>query len=345
MPSADDDPPRGKGLTKLGLGKIPIEVLGRAVLGRTGAPSANVVMGPKAGVDFAAIKLDGGFLLVSADPITGASRNIGRYAIQVSANDIATSGNRPQYAVSVVLLPEGSATADVDAIGRQIDDAARSLGVSVVGGHTEVTPRLERPIVTVTMFSYVRDFASAVGARDGDSLMMTKVAGLEGTAEIAAEHSDMLTGVPRSVIRRAMKLASKVSVVEEAVAAYKTGLVHAMHDCTEGGVVGGAYEMSLASGVGFVLDEASVPVATETRMVCDALGIDPLRLIGSGALLLAVEPGGEASVAKALSGICDVSKIGVFTKRTKLTVSKDGTRRRVTDAPEDELWRVLSRAG
>jgi hydrogenase maturation factor len=234
---------------RLSLGKIPIDVLNSTVLRFTGARSDRVVTPAKAGVDFAALKLDRGFMVVSADPITGVSDRIGRYAAKVSANDVATSGNAPQFAESVILLPEGSSESGLREVARQIHDAARENGMAILGGHTEVTTGLRRPIVIVTVFSFVDEFVTSAGAMEGDTIMMTKTAGLEGTAELAREHRFREGAISGTTLKRARGLIDKIDVTMEAVAAFRTGHVHAMHDCTEGGVVGAVFEMSLASGL------------------------------------------------------------------------------------------------
>ncbi len=326
----------------LALGKIPIRVLNSTVLKMTGAPSDRIATPPRAGLDFAAIRMDRGFMVVSADPITGVVTEIGKHAVTVSANDVATSGNRPQFAESVVLLPEGSTRDDVEEIAEQMHLAARDLGIAIVGGHTEVTPGLKRPIVAVTAFSFVTKFVSSGDVRDGDTLMMTKTAGIEGTVAIAGDRL-LSKRMPRQLVERAKGLASEMSIVEDAVTAYGAGVVHAMHDCTEGGVLGAVFEMSLASGLGFALDEKSVPVASETRQLCDSLSLNPLRLIGSGSLLLAVESGKEARVARALEPVCQVTRIGDFRKGKRVLRNRDGREVIVRSAPEDELWRALGR--
>ncbi len=315
-------------MRRLPAGKLPIDVLNYTFLRLTGARSPDIVTPPSAGLDFAAVKVGRKFLVVSADPVTGVSENIGRYAISVNANDVATSGNRPRFAESVVLLPEGADGRYAKRVALQMDAEAKRLGISILGGHTEVTPGLHHPIVVVTAFSFVDDFVSSKDAREGDSIVMTKTAGLEGTAVLAG----------------ARKFLDDISVVEEAVAAYRTGHVHAMHDCTEGGVLGAAFEMSLASGLGFELEEDLVPVAPETVEVCEKLSVDPLKLIGSGALLIAVAEGEETEVTKALSPFCRATVVGRFTGRGRSLVTKEGIREKVPAAPEDELWRVLPRA-
>ncbi|MGD1055278.1 MAG: AIR synthase-related protein [Nitrososphaerales archaeon] len=310
------------------------------VLRMTGTQSDAVITPPKAGLDFAAVKLGNRYMIVSADPITGVSENIGHYAINVSANDVATSGSRPQFAESVVLLPDGSSAKDVGDVARQMHRAARNLGITIVGGHTEVTPGLGFPIVVATVFSFVERYVSSRDARTGDAIMMTKSAGIEGTAALA-RHSSLTGKVPARVILRALGFHKKISVVEDSVAAFQTGFVRAMHDCTEGGVLGAVFEMSLASDLGFTLREDEVPVARETRTICETLSLDPLRLIGSGSVLLSVERGREAQVAKALDSVCRVTIIGEFTRGSRVLVKKDGEEEVIRSAPEDELWHAL----
>ena len=329
------------GRSQLGTGKIPIDVLESTVLRLTGQPSQQVLTGPQAGLDFASVKTRGGYLLVSADPITGVSDEIGTYAVRVSANDVATSGNRAQFAESVVLLPEGSSAEELRKIASQIHNAAKSSKISILGGHTEVTPGLHRPIVVITAFSLVKSFVTSAGAREGDSMLMTKTAGIEGTAELAREHGFAKGRVGPAALKSARKMINAIDISEEAVAAFGTGSVHAMHDCTEGGVLGAAYEMSVASGVGFRLRGEAVPVSRETEVICRELSIDPLRLIGSGSLLIAVPKGKEATVEDALRHICRVTRIGEFTRGRRVLISGKN-RFTLKAAPEDELWRVLS---
>jgi hydrogenase maturation factor len=196
-----------------------------------------------------------------------------------------------------------------------------------------------------TVFSFVEKYVSSQDAQEGDGIMMTKTAGLEGTAVISREPYVWGGVVPQRVAKGASRFLDRLSVADEAVAAFKTGQVNAMHDCTEGGVLGAAYEMSLASGIGFELKESSVPVAPETRSICGRLSLDPLKLIGSGSLLISVRKGREEKVQAALNGICKVTAIGHFRRRGRVLLRADGSESKVLSAPEDELWRALSRRG
>ncbi len=312
---------------RLPIGKIPIDVLSTTILKLTGAQSDRITTPAKAGLDFAAVRAGKGYIVVSADPVTGVSREIGTYALRVSANDVATCGHRPQFAESVILLPEGSTQRQVEEIARQVHESAKRLEIAIVGGHTEVTPRLSHPIVVITAFCYVDDYVTSGDAKSGDTIMMTKTAGLEGTA----------------VLGGSKRFLDRLSVVDEAVAAYGTGCVHAMHDCTEGGVLGAIFEMSFASGLGFELEEGRIPVAPETANLCRKYGIDPLKLISSGALLLSVEKGKEREVVEALSPI-RATTVGTFKKSGRTLVKKDGSMMTLHEAPEDELWRALGGA-
>jgi len=325
---------------KLSLGKLPPALLTKYVLDMTGAPSEELVVRPGVGLDFGVVKLRSRYLIVSSDPVTGVAKKAGWHAVIVSANDVATSGNRAGFMQSVILLPERVDEGAVRELTSKMADAARRLGITIVGGHTEVTPGLGRPIVMTTAFAIARSFITAGGAKAGDTLMMTKSAGIEGTALLAEEAARR--GVAPTTVRRASRFFERMVVVDEAEKAFQTGVVHAMHDCTEGGVLGAVYEMSVASRVGLEVHEGEIPVASETRAVCAVFGVDPLKLIGSGALLMAVEGGKEERVKSALDPLgIPVTSIGRFRpgKRT-LIHKRRGRKSLIRDSPADELWRV-----
>ena len=325
---------------KLSLGKLPPALLTRYILDMTGAPSEELVVRPGVGLDFGVVKLRSGFLIVSSDPVTGIARNAGRHAVVVSANDVATSGNRASFMQSVILLPERVDEGTVKELTSKMADTAQRLGITIIGGHTEVTPGLARPIVMTTAFAIAQSFVTAGGAKVGDTLMMTKSAGIEGTAILAEEAARR--GASPATVRRASRFLERMSIVDEAEKAFETGFVHAMHDCTEGGVLGAVYEMGVASHLGLEVDEREIPVAGETRAVCAVLGVDPLRLIGSGALLIAAEGGKEEAVRSALAPLgTPVTSIGRFRKGGRTLIQKKGGRRTlIRDSPTDELWRV-----
>lgn len=291
------------------------------------------------------VKLDGRYLIVSSDPVTGVEEDIGWYAVNVSANDVATSGARPRFLDSVVLLPEGSDESLVGEVAEQIDGAARSLRMMVVGGHTEVTPGLKRVVVVTTSFGITDRYVTARDAEEGDIILMTKTAGIEGTSILTRAFKDRLTGIEQETIQKASDLVKQISVVEDAAVLFVTGKVHAMHDPTEGGVLGGVYEMALASDLGFRLHVKDIAVAEETSAICASLKVDPSRLVGSGCLLAAVDPDGvDAVLGELKKHDMRGTVIGRFGGKQREMVKPDGS---VEDAEPmmvvDELWRLLRR--
>lgn len=273
----------------LDTGKLPPRLLDRLLRWR-GAPDPRVVVGPGCGVDAAVVAIGRRRLVLKSDPVTFATRRIGWYVVQVNANDIAVMGGRPAWFQPTILLPPGARAASAMAIAREIDHACRALGVAVTGGHTEVTDAVTRPVVAGDMQGLLvaRRIITAGGARPGDRLLLTKAAGIEGTALLAQERAPQLAGVlPAAVLRSARRLRQRpgISVVPEAVVAARHGAT-AMHDPTEGGVRAGVHEIAFASRVRVEVDLDRIPVLPATAAICRFYGIDPLGLIGSGALLV-----------------------------------------------------------
>ncbi len=286
-------------------GKIPQMVLQRSVFPYLGRADRRVIVGPAIGRDAAVVRLDSNRILVcSTDPITGAVRHVGRHVVHVNANDVAVAGGRPLWFLCTILLPPGSSEALLRGIMREVDLEAKKLAVSVVRGHTEAAAGVEHPIVAGFMIgeSNNRRFREAGHAREGDKVIMTKTAGLEGTAILAADHSKLLRrrGIGADVIERARKLGSQISIVPEAFIASRMGGVSAMHDPTEGGLVNGLWELAEASNKGMEVDHDKIPVAPETRMISHALRLDPLRLLASGSLLIAVDPSESRRIIRRL---------------------------------------------
>ena len=258
--------------------------------------------------------------------------------VNVNANDIAAMGGVPKWLMATLLLPPGADEALVSDIFAQIRAACAELGVSLIGGHTEITVGLDRPIAAGAMLGEVgkADAVLSAGARPGDALILTKGIALEGASILAREASERLSaaGVGGADIRRAAGFLFDpgISVVPDARALVRAAEVRAMTDPTEGGLSGALYELSAASGAGFEIDAESVPVAPECRAICAALGLDALGLIASGALLAAVAPG---DAAKAVSALADAGiaarAIGFATDRHSRVI----LRRR--DAPDSDF--------
>lgn len=331
-------------------GKLPIDVLLpllKSLSERKG--NGRVLVPPSIGVDVGVTKTNGEYLVVSSDPITGTIERIGWHAVNVSANDIATSGIMPEALTVVSLFPNGYGADQIMRISREIDSTARDLGIVVVGGHTEITPGLKRPIIVVTCFGSGDRFVTASMAKEGDSILMTKTAGIEGTS-ILARLDHVRKELGPVIARRASKLIDELSVIPEARAAAASGVrVHAMHDTTEGGLIGCLVEMSIASKLGFELDEKAIPIDDSTKQICRLISLDPLKLIGSGSLIIACSSRDQDRVIESVSdaGI-SCTRIGRFVSRSRgrVLLLRDGSKMRVTDVSiQDELWRALSEYG
>ncbi len=292
-------------MTRLPVGKLPVEML-RELLGRAGRADPRLRLGPGIGLDCAVIDAGDRWLVAKSDPITFATDEIGWYAVNVNANDIATAGARPMWFLATILLPEHEAeTSMVETIFSQILEACDQVGAVLVGGHTEITAGLGRPIVVGAMLGEVRRdrLITPRGALPGDRLLLTKGIPIEGASLVAREFGGRLTSLPEETVRRAREYLRRpgISVVRDAFCAVEAGGVHAMHDPTEGGLAGGLWELAEAAGVRLEVQRDAIPILPEGASVCEALGLDPLATIASGALLLVVAPDSAGRVLSALA--------------------------------------------
>lgn len=297
-------------------GKLPRDLLA-SLLDRYTHPTPDVVLGPRIGEDAAVIEMADRYLVVSTDPITFASQEMGYYAVMVNANDIATRGARPRWFLMTLLFPERRSDIEVEDLFRQVDAACRELHVGLIGGHTEVTPGLDRPLLIGTMIGEVAKARLVVtsGAQVDDDLLLTKGIAVEGTAILAREGEAFLAsrGYSEACIQRAQGYLRDpgIGVVKEALVAVDTARVSAMHDPTEGGLSSGLYELSEAAAVGLEVEETQIPILEETRRLCQEFQMDPLGLIASGALLITCHPRDTDRLLRAITGVgVPVSRIG-----------------------------------
>ncbi len=331
-------------MSKMGIGKIPNSVLKRIVLNQLGVVDPDVLVGPSIGEDAAIIKHGGGNLVFKSDPITGSVEEVGVLTVYVNSNDVASRGAAPRWFLGCILLPPESVESDLDKICRQIDSAAKELGVAVVGGHTEVTDGTTRPIVVGSMIGIVKNkrFITSGGSSPGDTLYMTKAAGIEGTVILSSEPR-IARDLGEDFVRRCKSMLPKVNAVDECLILADLDCVTSIHDVTEGGVLGCAWEMAEASSLGIFVNLASVRVFDETAALCSALDLDPFRLMGSGSVLFTVMAGKEDSVESSLerAGIL-YSRIGMMRDpgEGRLFMDLDGRLSSIPPPRSDELWRA-----
>ncbi len=287
------------------IGKIDEQDFRSLIMGKFGRRDPSVIVPPRTGVDAGVVDLGRGRVLVVAeDPIFTMPRlpleMFGRFTVHIGASDVAVMGLKPRYMTYSLLLPPDTARQDIKRIVDAIHAAARGLGIAIVGGHTGLYPGFTAPTIggiTVFAVGRKRDLVTPAGARPGDEVVLTKGPAIETAALLASlREGELAARHPAALVAKAKGLAKAITVVEDALTAAAAGGVTAMHDATEGGVMGGLFEIAAASGVGMEIDESRFVYPPEVRMVCETFGLDPVRAIAEGSLLLTVRPGRSAAV-------------------------------------------------
>jgi hydrogenase expression/formation protein HypE len=337
-------------MSVLPVGKLRAQLL-QAVFERHPVKDPRVVVGPRVGEDAAVIDLGDRYLVATSDPITFAADDVAWYALQVNANDVAVRGARPRWFLATILLPpERTSETSVSALFDALAEACGELEVALVGGHTEITHGLDRPIIAGTMLGEVdKDkLVTTAGARAGDAVVMTKGIPLEGAAIIARERETELraAGIPSAVIARAKAFLRRpgLSVLPEAQLACELAEVHAMHDPTEGGLATALWELAEAARVGLRIDRERIVMLPEGDQLCRAFGLDPLGTIASGALLLTMSPADAAIVIHALARErIDAHYIGQVVARERgIVLVEGGWERPLPIFPQDEITKLFS---
>lgn len=267
------------------------------LLSKVAIADPRVLVGPKIGEDAAVIDMGNRLLVAKSDPVTFAADSIGWYAVQVNANDVACTGGVPRWFLATLLVPPQFSEDEAERVFDQIIDACRALDIALIGGHSEVTHGIDRPIVLGSMLGEVdRDrLIHTGGAQEGDSIVLTKGIAIEGTALLARDCADSLrqAGVSADIIGKCTTLLFNpgISVLKDAQLACAVAEVHSMHDPTEGGLATGLREVAKASGLGLAVEEGSIPVLPECQAICQALELNPLGLLASGSLLITLPAG------------------------------------------------------
>lgn len=334
----------------LPLGKLPSDLLGRLVAAYGSTDPATLV-GPGLGRDAAALAVGEGVLVVKTDPITFATRSAAAYLVDVNANDVACLGARPRWLLATALLPEGTTAAAVEEQFAELHAACERRGISLIGGHTEITAGLDRTILVGTLLGETTadSLLRPGGARAGDRLLLTKAIALEGTALLAHELGEPLAALlGEKTVSRARGLLAEpgISVVRDAEVLLAAGGVTALHDPTEGGLAMGARELAAAAGRGVAIERDAVPVLLETAAVARALGLDPLGMLASGSLLAAADPAAVPGLVEAARGagiaLAEIGRVLDPEDGCRLVVG--GSERDLPRFDTDEVSRALAEA-
>lgn len=286
-------------------GKLPADILAEMLKTYTTSDS-RVVVGPSVGEDAAVVDMGDRYLVIKTDPITFVAEDIGTYTVRINANDIATMGGKPKWLLATILLPEKDTTTGmVDGVFRQLSSACKEIGVSLCGGHTEITTGIDRIIIAGAMIGEVqRDgLITTGGARHGDDIILTKAIAIEGTSIISRHKEEELKDVfGEDFVHHCKNFLEDpgISILKEAEIAREHGEIHSMHDPTEGGLATGLFEIASAADIGLLIEEDCIPIFPECKTLCRHYGLNPLGLIASGSLIITLRPEDTENVLEAL---------------------------------------------
>jgi hydrogenase expression/formation protein HypE len=324
-------------------GKVPNDLLKKLILDRIKESRSEVIVRPGIGIDCSAIDFGDNLCIISSDPITGTAYEIGRLAVHINCNDIASFGVEPVGLMATILCPPGTSENELESIMDQLITEAASINVDLIGGHTEITDAVSRFVISCTAIGSCRrdKLITPKEAKSGDYLVMTKHAGLEGASIIAREKEKYLTGLlGTQLIAEAKGYIEEISVVKEGLSAVQFG-VSAMHDATEGGVLGAVWELCEASGRGVEIYKEKIPVKMATLKICEYYNISPYKLISSGCMIMAA-PDGEGLVSHLKKEGIEAAIIGQLNDSgNKRILSPEGEEEIVPPGP-DELYKVLA---
>ncbi len=322
------------------IGKLPNSVLEKIVIEPVNNHSVDreeVLLKPSVGEDCAAVYMGDNICLLSTDPITGAVEDIGRLAININTNDIASSGGEPVGIMVTALLPAEITEEQISKIIEDLYSEAERVNIAILGGHTEITDAVNKPVLSCTVIGKAKKIIPSKGAKIGDSVIMTKYAAMEGTAIFANDMADKLKNIDKKIIERAKMLSGNLSVIKEGQIGTSIG-AHAMHDVTEGGILGACWEIADCAGLGIEIYADKIPVLNETAIICKELGVDPLRLISSGSMVIVCDNENKMLSELEKAGIKAVV-IGKITAKDKIVVY-NGVKRELEEPDVDELYRV-----
>lgn len=325
------------------VGKLPNEVLEKLVFSNIKNKRDEVITRAGIGEDCAVLDFGKYGCVVSTDPITGATKNIGKLAVHISCNDVASNGAEPIGVLLTILAPTGITEQDIGNIMKEAGEAAHELNVEIIGGHTEITDAVNKVVITSTVIGrqLKEKLLRPKDVKAGDKILMTKMAGVEGTGIIANELEDTLKDrVGEGVLKEAKELINSISVVKEGIICADIGVKY-MHDVTEGGILGALWETAKAINKGIIIDKKAIPIAVSTLKICEVLSIDPLKLISSGSLIIICEEEkGELIVETLEKEGINASIIGEVTNNG-IMIEENGKIKEISPPESDELYKVI----
>lgn len=331
-------------MIELKIGKLPNKLLQEIIIGKIKSNRKEVLLRPEIGEDCSAIDFAQDICVLSSDPITGAVNNLGTLAVNVACNDLASCGAEPVGLMVTILAPPHAKKEDIENIMDQLCTAAGLLNADILGGHTEVTDAVKRFVISTTCVGKVKKdrMVTSSSARPGDMIVLTKYAGMEGTAIIAHDmQKELNTFLDRESIKEAQSYIERISVLKEGLLAANEG-ASAMHDVTEGGVLGAVWEICEASGVGAEIYSEKIPVTEITLNICKHYGINPYKLISSGCMLIIIKDAARLVELLKEAGV-EASVIGKITEEKTRKLIRKNRVKEITAPEADELYKVVTK--
>ena len=325
-------------------GKLPESVLIRSVLKQVKHRREEVLVGPAIGQDCATVGVrEDEVIVLSSDPITGTTKDIGPLSVYITTNDLAAAGADPIGLMLTILLPEHVDEPELKKMMADIESTCEKLNIDVLGGHTEVTNVVSQPLVSVTGVAKMKksQVSTLKDIEPNMDLVVTKWVGLEATTIIAKEKEEQLnTLFAPGFVRTAQEFDQYLSVMPESRIAMEHQ-VSAMHDITEGGIFGALWEMAAGAGLGVEVDLKKIPIRQETVEICEVFGVNPYLIMSSGSMLIATKDG---------NGLVDkLKKAGIHsavvgrTNASNDRIIRNGEEIRYLDKPQtDELYKVIA---
>lgn len=323
------------------VGKLPSNLLEEKILSRISPKRKEILVGAALGEDCSVIDFGEEVCVLSTDPITGASKGIGKLAIHISCNDVASNGVEPLGILLTIMVPEGTTMDEISQVIEEAKETAATLNVEIIGGHTEITTAVNRMVLSSTCIGKGRkeSMVTSHGASPGDEIIMTKWAGLEGTAILAHDHEDELKDIlGAESLAEAKAYMEHISVIPEGIIGGRMGAT-AMHDVTEGGLLGALWEIAQASKVGVEIHQENIPITSTTQKICEYYNIDPLRLISSGVMIITTMDSQGMLDALRAEGI-PATIIGRVVQGDSYVI-ENGDRVLLSPPETDELFKVV----
>lgn len=325
------------------IGKLTISDLKDLIFNNIKNNNDKILSFGEIGSDCAAIEVGDNIVYLSTDPITGSNSGLGKLAININCNDIATEGIPPIGIMLTILAPPETKKEEIAEIMREAQQEADKLGVSIIGGHTEITAAVNKTIISATSIGIgTKDnFKKREHITAGDRLIITKGVGIEGTGIIAFEkESELLDTFSKELIDDAKALLDLTSVVKDGIIANKFS--KGMHDVTEGGLLGALWESSCFYNLGVEISYEKIFIPKCTKEICNYFKINPLKLISSGTMLMVVGKNNAVPLIEKLKeNNIPAFDIGEFTTSKEKVLVKNGKRLEIMPPQSDELYKVI----